>query len=143
MILLLFKFINVFKAKITPDKVRFYSPVEKKYFEGDFSMLEKLLGTKINFQQLQNLESFLYTHFEDICEILKKYDFLDDKKIIVISTYYPGINFKDFPNDNSLQFPNLRYLDIKYEDEDFFPLDMHLNKDGHQKIANTLSNYLK
>ena len=49
------KFINVFKAKITPDKVRFYSPIEKKYFEGDFSMLEKLLGTKINFQQLQNL----------------------------------------------------------------------------------------
>ena len=49
------KFINVFKAKITPEKVRFYSPVEKKYFEGDFSMLEKLLGTKINFQQLQNL----------------------------------------------------------------------------------------
>ncbi|AUC85489.1 DUF4292 domain-containing protein [Polaribacter sp. ALD11] len=49
------KFINVFKAKITPEKVSFYSPLEKKYFEGDFSMLEKLLGTEINFQQLQNL----------------------------------------------------------------------------------------
>ena len=49
------KFINIFKAKITPEKVRFYSPLEKKYFEGDFSLLEKLLGTEINFQKLQNL----------------------------------------------------------------------------------------
>lgn len=49
------KFINVFKAKITPEKVRFYSPLEREYFEGDFSMLEKIFGVAINFQQLQNL----------------------------------------------------------------------------------------
>jgi len=49
------KFINIFKAKITPEKVRFYSSLEKKYFEGDFSMVEKLLGMEVNFQQLQNL----------------------------------------------------------------------------------------
>lgn len=49
------KFINIFKAKITPEKVSFYSPLERTYFEGDFSILEELLGTKINFQQLQNL----------------------------------------------------------------------------------------
>jgi hypothetical protein len=49
------KFINVFKAKITPEGVQFYSPIEKIYFEGDFSVLEKLLGIEINFQQLQNL----------------------------------------------------------------------------------------
>ena len=49
------KFITIFKAKITPNSVRFYSPYAKNYFEGDFSMLEKLLGTDINFLQLQNL----------------------------------------------------------------------------------------
>lgn len=49
------KFINVFKAKITPERIRFYSPLERTYFEGDFLMLEKLLGIAINFQQLQNL----------------------------------------------------------------------------------------
>ncbi|MFK8060639.1 MAG: DUF4292 domain-containing protein [Polaribacter sp.] len=49
------KFINVFRAKITPDKVRFYSPLNKQYFDGDFAMLKKLLGTDINFNQLQNL----------------------------------------------------------------------------------------
>jgi hypothetical protein len=49
------KFITVLKAKITPISVQFYSPLEKKYFDGDFSSLEKLLGTEINFEQLQNL----------------------------------------------------------------------------------------
>lgn len=49
------KLITIFKAKITPDKVSFYSPYKKNYFEGDFSMLTKILGTEINFTQLQNM----------------------------------------------------------------------------------------
>ena len=49
------KFITLFKAKITPTSVQFYSSLSKKYFDGDFSMLRKILGTDINFDQLQNL----------------------------------------------------------------------------------------
>ncbi|CAL2062044.1 DUF4292 domain-containing protein [Tenacibaculum sp. 190524A05c] len=49
------KIITIFKAKITPEKVSFYSPYKKNYFEGDFAMLKKLLGVDINFTQLQNL----------------------------------------------------------------------------------------
>lgn len=49
------KFITVFKAKITPTSVSYYSPFAKNYFEGDFSLLEELLGVEINFEQLQNL----------------------------------------------------------------------------------------
>ncbi|WP_235869086.1 DUF4292 domain-containing protein [Polaribacter aquimarinus] len=49
------KFITIFKAKITPTSVSYYSPYAKNYFEGDFTMLKKLLGTDINFNQLQNL----------------------------------------------------------------------------------------
>lgn len=49
------KFITLFKAKITPNSVQFYSSLNKKYFDGDFSMLKELLGTDINFFQLQNL----------------------------------------------------------------------------------------
>ncbi|WP_299001011.1 DUF4292 domain-containing protein [uncultured Tenacibaculum sp.] len=49
------KMITVFKAKITPTRVQFYSPYKKNFFDGDFSMLKELLGTDINFQQLQNM----------------------------------------------------------------------------------------
>ena len=45
------KLITVFKAKITPTSVSYYSSYFKNYFEGDFSMLKKLLGTDINFSQ--------------------------------------------------------------------------------------------
>ena len=38
------KFITVFKAKITPTSVSYYSPFAKNYFEGDFSMIKELLG---------------------------------------------------------------------------------------------------
>lgn len=47
--------ITLFKAKITRKKVSFYSPYQRSYFEGDFSMLKRLLGTEINFEQLQNM----------------------------------------------------------------------------------------
>ena len=49
------KFITVFKAKITPTKVQFYSPFYKNYFDGDFTMLKNILGTDINFKQLQSM----------------------------------------------------------------------------------------
>lgn len=49
------KLITVFKAKITPHKVSFYSPYYKNYIEGDFKMIEKILGVSVNFKQLQNM----------------------------------------------------------------------------------------
>lgn len=49
------KFITLFKVKITPTSVRYYSSYAKNYLEGDFSLLKKLLGVEINFEQLQNL----------------------------------------------------------------------------------------
>jgi hypothetical protein len=49
------KAITVFKAKITPDSFGFYSPVSKEYFEGDYSLLERLLGVNLTFAQLQDL----------------------------------------------------------------------------------------
>lgn len=49
------KLITVFKAKITPNAVQYYSPLAKNYFVGDFSMIKDLLGVTVNFDQLQNL----------------------------------------------------------------------------------------
>lgn len=49
------KIISAFRVKITPASFSYYSLIEKKYFEGDFSLLEKILGTTITFKQVQNL----------------------------------------------------------------------------------------
>lgn len=50
-----YKILSAFRIKITPTKFSYYSPIEKRYFEGDYSLLEKMLGTKVTFAQLQNL----------------------------------------------------------------------------------------
>ncbi len=47
--------IPVFKIKITPSTFSYYSLINKQYFDGDYFLLEKILGTKISFNQLQNL----------------------------------------------------------------------------------------
>lgn len=49
------KFITVGKLKITPNKVQFYNNIDQTYFDGDFSLLSDLLGTEVNFEQVQNI----------------------------------------------------------------------------------------
>lgn len=43
------------KLLVTPDRVQFYEKVNNQYFDGDFSLLSKWLGTSIDFEKLQNL----------------------------------------------------------------------------------------
>lgn len=49
------KIISLFKAKITPTSVKYYSPYAKNYFEGDYSLIKDFLGTNITFEELQNI----------------------------------------------------------------------------------------
>lgn len=43
------------KLMVTPDRVQFYEKVNNQYFDGDFSLLSKWLGTTIDFEKFQNL----------------------------------------------------------------------------------------
>lgn len=47
--------LSVVKIMITPDRVQFYNKLNNTYFDGDFSYLEELLGTALDFQMVQNL----------------------------------------------------------------------------------------
>lgn len=47
--------ITMAKAYITQDKVQYYEKMNSSYFEGDYSMLSKWLGTDLDFQKVQNL----------------------------------------------------------------------------------------
>lgn len=71
------KLITVFKAKITPTSVSYYSPFAKNYFTGDFSMIKQLLGVEINFEQLQNL--FLGQALQNLKEDKHEVDIVDNK----------------------------------------------------------------
>ncbi len=43
------------RVKITPNSVSYYEKINRTYFKGNFDLLEKMLGTEVNFTQLQNL----------------------------------------------------------------------------------------
>lgn len=47
--------IPVAKLLITPTSVKYYEKLDKTYFEGDFSLLSKWLGTDLDFEKVQNL----------------------------------------------------------------------------------------
>lgn len=47
--------IPVAKALITPEKVSFYQKINNEYFEGDYSLINDLLGVEVDYQQLENL----------------------------------------------------------------------------------------
>jgi hypothetical protein len=140
------KFINVFKAKITPEKVRFYSPIEKKYFEGDFSMLEKLLGTKINFQQLQNL--FLGQAILDVKN--KKQNIALEKNAYILSpktqatlfdvffAIHPGhfkLNQQFFVNTLKQQRLDIKYESYKLVDDEIIPQQINIIVKRENKVT--------
>lgn len=43
------------KVLITPESVKYYEKIGGTYFDGDFSLLSRLLGTPLDFQKVQNL----------------------------------------------------------------------------------------
>jgi len=47
--------IPVAKLMVTPDRVQFYEKINNQFFDGDFSLLSKWLGTEVDFEKLQNL----------------------------------------------------------------------------------------
>lgn len=47
--------ISLARALITQDNVKFYDKLNNQYFDGDFSLLTRLLGTEIDFEKVQNI----------------------------------------------------------------------------------------
>jgi hypothetical protein len=47
--------ITMAKALITPQRVSYYEKINGKYFEGNYAMLSRWLGTELNFTKVQNM----------------------------------------------------------------------------------------
>jgi hypothetical protein len=114
------RFITIFKAKITPTSVSYYSPFAKNYFEGDFSMIKQLLGVEINFEQLQNLflgQSLLNVKEENQeLQIVNNRYILSPEKQAELFDIFFTINPSHFKLDEQSIInvaKNLR-LDVKY-----------------------------
>jgi len=94
----------------------------------------------IPFHLIKNKKNNLdwYEHEESFYAIIKEYNVLNKKKLIVIYSNGLDQNFKNFPDKISAKFPNLQYINIPYSKDDFFLVDGHLNIKGHKKVADIL-----
>lgn len=140
------KIITVFKAEITPTSVRYYSPLFKHYFEGDFSMIKELLGVEINFGQLQNL--FLGQALSNVKEEKQSVEIVNNKYVLspekqtslfdIFYTINPG-HFKLDEQSVINTDKNLR-LDIKYPsynlvDKVIFPEEINIKAKNKKSLT--------
>ena len=141
------KFITVFKAKITPTKVSYYSPFAKNYFEGDFSMIKEFLGVEINFEQLQNL--FLGQSLQNVREekqdvvIQNNSYILFPKEQANLFDIFYAVNPSHFKLDkqsivNSLKNQRLDILYPSYKliDDEVFPSEINIKAKEASKFTN-------
>ena len=47
--------LSLVKIYMTPEKVSFYNKLDNTYFEGDFKLISKFIGTELDFEKVQNL----------------------------------------------------------------------------------------
>lgn len=141
------KFITIFKAEITPTSVRYYSSVFKNYFEGDFSMIEQLLGVKINFEQLQNLflgQSLLNVKEEDqkVNIINNNYVLSPEKQTELFDIFFTinpahfKLNQQSIINaDKNLRL-NIDYPSYNLIDNEIFPSQINIAAKNSKRTTN-------
>ncbi|QTE21520.1 DUF4292 domain-containing protein [Polaribacter cellanae] len=140
------KFISVFKAKITPTSVQFYSPLKKQYFDGDFTMLEKLLGTQINFKQLQNLflgQAILNLKEEklEVNIVNNSYVLNPEVQSILFDAFFnihPGhfkLNSQSIVNSAKEQRLDILYPSYTVVDEVVFPQEIKIKAKDKKKFT--------
>lgn len=140
------KFITVFKAKITPSSIAFYSPLAKNYFTGDFKTLTKILGVEVNFIQLQNL--FLGKSILDLTESknnvsIKNNSYLVTPKVqnqlFDFLLYLNSENYRATQQSLIKSIENKRldvfYTSYRFIEEVFFPENFSIQAKKENKVS--------
>ncbi len=89
----------------------------------------------------ENIQDFL-PHYNSMINVINKFDFLNDKKIIIVALG-DRVTFTNFNEGFDKNNKNIYFLNLSLNENHFFKLDGHLNKNGHKEVANQLLKYLK
>lgn len=146
------KLITVFKAKITPDSVSYYSPYAKNYFTGDFSMIKELLGVEINFEQLQNL--FLGQALHNLKVEKQTIEIVNNRYVLapekqaslydIFFTIHPShfkIDSQTIVNKENKLTLEIGYPSYKLIDEVIFPTAIHIKSTSNNKVTDINMTY--
>jgi hypothetical protein len=137
--------ITMAKAMITPEKVSYYEKINGKYFEGNYSLLSKWLGTDLDYQKVQNL--FLGLALDDLTK--GKYVESVENNLYKLKSKTNGATEKEFlfeganfllkkevlaqkDEDRSLE---INYLSHKESPKGIMPFDIFIQAFQKDKVA--------
>lgn len=141
------KIITLFRAKITPTSVSYYSPYAKNYFEGDYALIKDFLGTNITFNELQNIflgqaEIANKGRDYDVDIVDNQYKLSPEKQLKLFDRflYINPAHFKLSKHSLVNEVKNQR-LDIEYpkyleKDGEIFPENIIINVKEKNKFTN-------
>jgi lysophospholipase L1-like esterase len=77
-------------------------------------------------------------HYAPLIATLSRYESLDNKRIIVLYTNEHGKPFSNFPVGKDRQMSHVEFVEVQHAPQDFYPIDGHLTRTGHQSVARQL-----
>lgn len=138
--------INIAKFVATKDSLKFYNKLNKTYFEGDFSIVQQLLGAPIDFFQLQNLllgqafVDFNDTNYES--SIVKNKHHLKPKEqgnflsyLFWLDPVHFKINQQVIEQKNPKRFMDVNYVEYQQVNGEFFPKKMQITSKSEDGVA--------
>ena len=82
-------------------------------------------------------------HKKKLHEVIKDFQFLNEKRIILFYSNGYNMQFGNFPSNRvSSVIKNLFFVDLELNEKHFFKIDGHLNKIGHKAAAEKLHKIL-
>ena len=83
-------------------------------------------------------------HYGPFISTLQKHtSALKGKRVIVFYSNAFGQKYRNYPNGQDKQFPNVYFVDLDLDWHDYHKLDNHLTPEGHLKVADRLYKYLQ
>jgi hypothetical protein len=129
------KFSTIIHAggKRPADNLSQLSQLKKGYsftFRAPFSSLKKRLTPQAS-------ESFS-SHYQPLIDVLRRHPAVNAKRVIVFYSNGQGKKFKLFPTGKDRLLPNVEFADLDLVRDDYYRIDDHLTRAGHQKVAQRL-----
>lgn len=130
-------FLGAARVVITPESVKYYNKLENEYFDGDYSLLSRLLGIDLDFYKVQNLllgEMIFEPNDDDYTVSNNEASYiLQPKKQLPILEIFYLLNPRYYKLDSQQLFQSIkkRFLQVDYKsyqlvDNEIVPENIHI-----------------
>ncbi len=134
------------KVKITPDRVSYYEKLKGTYYDGDFALLSKWLGTELDYQKVQNIllgQAVLNLKKEKydskIDNQLYQLSPIKENELFGILFFMNPDNFKlnrqEITNTEKKQMLSVSYANYKDIKGEQFPENINIRATDHEKLT--------